>query len=73
MNTNFKFIGLTRLGIKPKSTAPEADALNTRLSENVRQLDFEDIIVDFCSGKLEKFNVKLVNFYLPIHSGPQLK
>ena len=30
MNTNFKVIGLTRLGIKPKSTAPEADALTTR-------------------------------------------
>ena len=29
MNTNFKVIGLTRLGIKPKSTAPEADALTT--------------------------------------------
>ena len=33
MHTNFKFIGLTRLGIKPKSTAPEADALTTRSSE----------------------------------------
>ena len=30
MNTNFKVIGLTRLGIKPKSTAPTADALTTR-------------------------------------------
>ena len=30
MNINFKVIGLTRLGIKPKSTAPEADALITR-------------------------------------------
>ena len=30
MNTNFKDIGLTRLGIKPESTAPEADALTTR-------------------------------------------
>ena len=30
MNTNFKVIGLTRLGIIPKSTAPEADALITR-------------------------------------------
>ena len=29
MNTNFKVIGVTRLGIKPKSTAPEADALTT--------------------------------------------
>ena len=33
MDTNFKVIGLTRLGIKPKSTAPEADALTTRPSE----------------------------------------
>ena len=33
VNTNFKVIGLTRLGIKPKSTAPEADALTTRTSE----------------------------------------
>ena len=30
VNTNFKVIGLTRLGIKLKSTAPEADALTTR-------------------------------------------
>ena len=29
MNTNFEVIGLTRLGIKPKSTAAEADALTT--------------------------------------------
>ena len=27
MNTNFKVIGLTRLGIKPESTAQETDAL----------------------------------------------
>ena len=33
MNTNFKVIGLTRLGIKPKSTDPEADALTTPPSE----------------------------------------
>ena len=33
MNTNFKVIGLTQLGIKPKSSALEADALTTRLSE----------------------------------------
>ena len=40
MNTNFKVIGLTRLGIKPKSTAPEADALTTykivRIISNVK-------------------------------------
>ena len=33
MNTYVKVIGLTRLGVKPESTAPEADALTTRLSE----------------------------------------
>ena len=33
MNTNFKVIGLTRLGIKPKSTAREADTLITHQSE----------------------------------------
>ena len=33
MNTNFKVIGLTRLGIKLESVAPEADALTTRPSE----------------------------------------
>ena len=32
MNTNFKVIGLTRLGIKPKSVAPQADALTTILT-----------------------------------------
>ena len=33
MDTNFYVNDLTRLGIKPKSTAPEADALTTRPSE----------------------------------------
>ena len=33
MNTNFKVIGLTRLGTKPESTALEADALTTRPSD----------------------------------------
>ena len=33
MNTKFKVIGLTRLAIKSKSTASEADALITRPSE----------------------------------------
>ena len=32
-------MGLTRLGIKPKSTASEADALTTRPSELVRDED----------------------------------
>ena len=33
MNTYVKVVGLTRLGIKPESTAPEAGALTNRLSE----------------------------------------
>ena len=33
VNTNFKVIGLTRLGIKPMSTAAEAYALTTRPSD----------------------------------------
>ena len=33
MNSSFKVIGLTRLGIKPECAAPEADALTTRPSE----------------------------------------
>ena len=30
MNTNFKVVGLSRLGINPKSTASEEDAFTTR-------------------------------------------
>ena len=33
MNTNFHAIGLIRLGIKPESAAPEADAATTRPSK----------------------------------------
>ena len=33
MNISFKVIGLAPLGIKPESTAPEADALPTYPSE----------------------------------------
>ena len=40
MNTNFKVIGLTRLGIKPKSTAAETDVLATRPSELLIKLAF---------------------------------
>ena len=35
MTINFKVIGLTRLGIKPESTDPEADALNARSYYNI--------------------------------------
>ena len=37
MNTNFKVIGLTRLGMKLESTAPETDALTTRPSELLKE------------------------------------
>ena len=30
MNIKFKVVGLTRVDIKPESTDPEADALNSR-------------------------------------------
>ena len=33
VNTNFQVIGLTQLGIKPKSTAPKVNALTTPPSE----------------------------------------
>ena len=33
MNTNFRVVGLTRLGIKLESTVSEAGALTTRTSE----------------------------------------
>ena len=38
MNTNFKVLGLIRLGIKPEFTAPEAGALTTRTSELLESL-----------------------------------
>ena len=41
MNTNFKVIGLARLRIKPKSTAPEADALTTQPSERIQTVQFQ--------------------------------
>ena len=51
VNSNFKAIGLTRLGIKPESTAQEADALTTRPSElfrlaslfNLNHVDYRDV------------------------------
>ena len=39
MNTKFKVIGLTRLGIKPKFTATGADALTTWSSELIKFFD----------------------------------
>ena len=39
MNTNFKIIGLTRLKIKPESAARKVDALTTRSSELLMDLN----------------------------------
>ena len=41
MSAKFKAIGLSRLGIKAKSTAPDADALTTRPSE-LSTIGFQD-------------------------------
>ena len=35
MNTNYKVIGLTQFGIKPKSTAPEADGPTPRSKDAI--------------------------------------
>ena len=37
MNAIFAIIGFTRLGIKPESIAPEADALNLKLLPTLNQ------------------------------------
>ena len=41
MTTNFNVIGLTRLEMKPKSSAPEADAFTTRSSELLNEMSFD--------------------------------
>ena len=53
MNINFKVIGLTRLGIKPKSTALEANALTTRLSELLQTHDKAHVTVFFTQGHFD--------------------
>ena len=45
MNSNFKVIGLTRLGIKPESTALEANALTTRPSELFKSTKREKVFL----------------------------
>ena len=45
MNTNFKVIGLTQLGIKPESTVPKADALTTWPSELFYSIDNTNIVM----------------------------
>ena len=51
MNTNFKLIGLTRLGINPKSRAPEANALTTRPSELLQHLRSFHTVHQRCSPR----------------------
>ena len=50
VNSNFK-VGLTRLGIKPESTATEADALTARPFELFRPLRVKT------AQKAEKFRI----------------
>ena len=52
MNSNFEVIDLIRLGIKPKFTATEANALTTRPSEAVKSKKSKDeAIFDTHSNK----------------------
>ena len=52
MNSNFKIIGLTQLGIKLNSTAPEADAPTSRPFELLCRVK-----VIFLSGKPQVLKV----------------
>ena len=55
MNTNFKVIGLTRLGIKPDSAAPEADDRTTRSFEQLIKLTgLEPNIASNGGGKINE-------------------
>ena len=59
MNTNFKVISLTRLGIKPESVAPEADAFTTRPSELRFHLDVIkgiDVVANYEKTTIKYFN-----------------
>ena len=58
MNTNFKVICLTRLGIKSESAAPEADALTTR----PRKL-LSLVLVEKCHFVFFIFNVFTITGY----------
>ena len=51
MNTKFKVIGLTRLGIKPEFTAPEADAFNSWPSELFLPSCYAKLHASLCQGK----------------------
>ena len=75
MNTNFQVIGLTQLGIKPQFTAPEADALTTRPTELLIQLDIAELdITALCVRFLNRASrsaVLQISGRQPFsHSGP---
>ena len=50
MDTNFKVIGLTRLGFKPESAAPKADALTNRSSELSYQVNAQITLYQEITG-----------------------
>ena len=54
MKTNFKVVGLVQLGIKPESTAPQADTLTIQPSELFLPLDLARKTITF-PPKLLKF------------------
>ena len=59
MNTNFNVIGLTGLGIKPKSTAPEA--LTTH---NLDLSRYKIVLLNLYYKKISKFTGVIVsNFF----------
>ena len=62
MNTNFKVIGLTRVGIKPKFTVAEADALITQPSE-LLFTNYKSNLLFFTNYKSEKLSEKLRRFF----------
>ena len=63
VNTNFKVIGLTRLGIQLESTAPAADALITRPFEHI-----SEEILQTCSfiTKFHKIKYKKANCLIQV-------
>ena len=57
VNSNFKVIGLTQLGIKPKSISSEADPLTTRPSEILK-----DLLWAYFAAVERKFEINLGSF-----------
>ena len=59
MNTNFEVTGLTLLGIKPESTAPEADTFTTRLFELLN-----DMLISIMLSEIIREFAKLFPFLI---------